>query len=938
LYSDTINEYFMSQRCGVETKYHKKCHLDDAVTPEKNKELSGALILNQDVVYPAGTYIDVTGGWHDAGDYNKYIGNAAVVVGILGITFEEFNVKEDFNKNNVPDIIEEIKFGVEWLLKMQDKDGGVFERVFSGWNYKGAPEYETDNKIGTNDERFLDTDKYTDIAGRFVAGVAVAARVLKTYEPDLAKKCLEAAVKGWQWIEEHPNQYDTIPFSYGRYPGNKTNVFWAAVELYQTTNDIKYLKFAEEKYREIEAVDGSLNHMSWIYQPIISLVKLYTFSNNNIVKSEIKKKLERYLKKSETVSIENPFYMRTGFIDAWEWGTNAMVLGTSFDLYFISKVFNDVSIIDRLVNYKQWVLGLNPIGYSFVVGIGEKYPKNQYTTLGKSNPIKGSVVPGLYISQNKPFYVDQLGNHRCNEATIDAAALYVFNMCISDSKTGFSIKSPLRNSKVKGDVLLQVEVISEEQVDNVEYKIDDEKEYKTLSFKNGKYETIINSKNYKDGEHLIYLRARSKDKIVGGTFFNIKVENVAKQDIKIVVLNPQPGELYIGGTEIICDVQYEGEISVVAYSIDGGKNYTPMNLKNGKYVALLLSDGKSGEINLRIKAEDKTKNVVKYEDITFFMSRSGKLQTEKFFKIVEDKGQTPIAVENRKYDDEGSVVLPDEGDSIVIEFFAATDGEYVLKHRERSGDVYWNSNTSRWDQQTYEYYPDDKSITLEKDTTTLTTTADVYGEYWGVRKTKVYLTKGKHSFKIKTKMVWAYSDYLEIMFSGDKEQNVVKPTFKLLDGFEKGKLEGWGSYKGQMSELTTAVIQDKTKYGQYALKTDFVLKDYAGLVYVNKDLDWSEFNAIELWVNSSEKIRLHFIIEEKKSKTFWGCDFRIYETDKWIKITLPFETFTVDTDYQPGDRNDKKLDLDDVYTLHISPKDPMGASFTVYIDNLSLIK
>jgi hypothetical protein len=88
-------------------------------------------------------------------------------------------------------------------------------------------------------------------------------------------------------------------------------------------------------------------------------------------------------------------------------------------------------------------------------------------------------------------------------------------MCISDSKTGFSIKLPLRNSKVKGDVLLQVEVISEEQVDNVEYKIDDEKEYKTLSFKNGKYETIINSKNYKDGEHLIYLRARSKDKIVG---------------------------------------------------------------------------------------------------------------------------------------------------------------------------------------------------------------------------------------------------------------------------------------------------------------------------------------------------------------------------------------------------------------------------------------
>lgn len=940
-YLDTIKHYFYIQRCGVEIPmWHKACHLDDGIVPAIDKKLIDSLILNQPPSYPAGTHIDVVGGWHDAGDYNKYMGNLAVVVGILGLAFEEFKLDDDTNNNKIPDLLEELEYGIKWMLKMQDKDGGVFERVFSGYEYKGLPEKETDNKPKTSDDRFLDIDKYTDVTSKFVAACAIAYRIFKNYNENFSQKILQAAIKGWDWIKKNPNKYDTEPWSFGRYPGDKSATVWAAVEMYQSTKNFEYLDFAERRVLEIKTVNGSLNHMSWIFQPVVGLSKLYLFTNHDGIKKVVLRELNRYLKKYIEVATENPFYIRTGFIDAWEWGTNGIILGSGFDLYWISKVLNDGSVLGLAAKLRQWVLGLNYIGKSFVVGVGNSI-ENPYSLLVQSvknnKRILGAVVPGLYISQGKPFYTEQQGSFKCNEATIDAAALYVFNLGIPESEVCFSLISPLRNSTVKGKLNLEVEVLSDLKIDKVEYKIDEDNSFKSLSLKKDNiYHTEIDTTLLYDGEHIIYIRALKDGKPVGGTIFKINVDNI-KEPLKIFILQPQPYTSYIGGFEILCKLNSQDLASYELYYTLDNKTYNKLSFKDKKFFSEVIPS-KTGEIDLVIKAVNiKTSEEFKTDKIKIFVSRSGQLQTEENFRVIEDKSQTPISQEKRKYDDSGCVVLPDEGDEIAIDFYVCEEGNYILRHRERSGDTYWKSPTSRWDQNTYEYKLDGKIINLNRKDDTTTKEADLYGEYWGIRETeKLYLNKGKHTFCIKTKQVWAYSDYLDVVSEKDLEKKFIQPQIKILDNFEKTKLD-WGSYKGSASELNMQISSLNQKWGENSLKVDFLNKDYLGVVYNNK-VDWSEYKNVEMWIYSTEKTKIHFVIEERKEKTFWGLDQEISETNKWVNIKLPFDSFSVDTGYQPGNKDDKVLNLEDIMTFHISPRSPMDKKCTIFIDDLKLTK
>lgn len=86
---------------------------------------------------PAGTFIESSGGWYDAGDYNKYIVNSAFSVAIMLDAYEmapEYfknlcvNIPE--SSNDVPDILDEIAVNLRWMQTMQDpEDGGVYHKL-----------------------------------------------------------------------------------------------------------------------------------------------------------------------------------------------------------------------------------------------------------------------------------------------------------------------------------------------------------------------------------------------------------------------------------------------------------------------------------------------------------------------------------------------------------------------------------------------------------------------------------------------------------------------------------------------------------------------------------------------------------------------------------------------------------------------------------------
>ena len=183
---------FYYQRCGTAIKSntswdHPVCHLDDAVLyarPDK--------------------HVDATGGWHDAGDYSKISVTAEISLAFLLNLYEhrsdlftdqQLDIPE--SGNGIPDLLDEIRWGLTWMLKMQRDDGGVYHKLtIKKWTGEHLPHEETD-------KRYL-FKVSSNATGAFAAVAAIGARVFQTYEPDFAERLTIAARNAWQFLENNP--------------------------------------------------------------------------------------------------------------------------------------------------------------------------------------------------------------------------------------------------------------------------------------------------------------------------------------------------------------------------------------------------------------------------------------------------------------------------------------------------------------------------------------------------------------------------------------------------------------------------------------------------------------------------------------------------------------------------------------------------------------
>ena len=127
VYKKSLKGYYF-QRCGTAllqphagVYYHAACHPGDGFYHSSTGQSGFRL---------------TTGGWHDAGDYGKYVVNSGITVGTLLLAYERF--PEKFNQDNlnipesgngVPDLLDEVRYELEWLLKMQNENGGVYFKI-----------------------------------------------------------------------------------------------------------------------------------------------------------------------------------------------------------------------------------------------------------------------------------------------------------------------------------------------------------------------------------------------------------------------------------------------------------------------------------------------------------------------------------------------------------------------------------------------------------------------------------------------------------------------------------------------------------------------------------------------------------------------------------------------------------------------------------------
>jgi len=202
--------------------------------------------------------LDVTGGWLrrrrlrqvrrtgsvavwtllDLYERAKYVGSS-----LAAIADRKFNIPE--SGNAVPDILDEARWEIEWLLKMQVPEGKphagmVHHKMHDiGWTGLAISPAESEQKMKRN-LRPVSTAATLDLA----AVGAVCGRIWKDIDPGFADKCLVAAERAWQAANDNPGVFASPKDSNGGGPYNDEQVtddrYWAAAELFITTGKDEY--------------------------------------------------------------------------------------------------------------------------------------------------------------------------------------------------------------------------------------------------------------------------------------------------------------------------------------------------------------------------------------------------------------------------------------------------------------------------------------------------------------------------------------------------------------------------------------------------------------------------------------------------------------------------------------------------------------------------
>ncbi len=442
VYKASLKGYYF-WRCGTVLSatfagsyYHTACHSTDGFF-HTSTGLSGFKLAS--------------GGWHDAGDYGKYIVNAGVTVGTMLLAYEIFPDRffyDDLNipesKNSIPDILDENKYELDWFLKMQDTDGGVFCKLTKN-NFEGFIMPNTDTGI-RNIYQVSST-----ATGDFAAVLAKASRIYSGFDTSFSNKCLAASEYAWIFLEANSsivpsggfkNPSDTYTGEYGD-SDDRDERLWAACELFLTTGKDKYHSYFKSHYNEAGLFTSA---MTW--ENVRSLALLtYLLSNNpntdSAIKNTLKDALKTYCDKLVTRRNSSGFHS-TLTSSEHNWGCNSDVLNKAILLIAGYQLTNEKKYYNTALDQLNYILGCNAHNISFVTGTGTSsvmHPHHRPSAAdGVEAPVPGLLAggPNKYLSDDvlkshfnsstppALCYIDDVGSYASNEVAINWNSPLVF--------------------------------------------------------------------------------------------------------------------------------------------------------------------------------------------------------------------------------------------------------------------------------------------------------------------------------------------------------------------------------------------------------------------------------------------------------------------------------------------------------------------------------
>ena len=338
-----------------------------------------------------------SGGWHDAGDYGRYTGPGAVTAAHLMYAWKLFprGCGDDLNLpetgNGLPDILNETKYELDWMLKMQDPEGGFYHKLTKD-HFAGFIMPEEDR-----DPEYLMPVSHC-ATGAACACMALASRIYRPWDGAFADRALHAARRAWNWLEAHGD--DFVPFKNpegvrtGVYSDNtdRDERFWAACEMLAATGEDSF----REKAEALFAGGQNLTRFGW--QDVGGLGGICCLFD---LKEKAGERLYGGLKEAFLRQSEEPlkYAAASGYgtaltKDMYSWGSILTVLGNGMALILHFLLTGQREYRDAALSQLDYALGLNAPDVCFVTGFGERRVMHPHHRPSAADGIE-EPVPGL---------------------------------------------------------------------------------------------------------------------------------------------------------------------------------------------------------------------------------------------------------------------------------------------------------------------------------------------------------------------------------------------------------------------------------------------------------------------------------------------------------------------------------------------------------------
>ena len=467
--ADFVLNYMRQQRCGWNPFFKDSCHRKDGIIvghPDPRKD---------------STFLDVTGGWHDASDCLQYTTTSANA--IYQMMFAYQSNPEAFSdnhladgtpgRNGIPDIVDEIYWGLKWLDKMNPEPGEMYNQIADdrdhvgmrvpsddqadyGWGKGGfRPVWYCSGEPQQRGRRG-DRNKTTGVAstaGKFASDFALGAEILRPFYPEFAERIGAKAKAAYDAGVAKPGVCQTAsvvsPYIYEE-DNWVDDMELAAYEMFRRTGDGKYRTEAIE-YARREPVTpwmgaDSARHYQWY--PFMNMGH-YRIARNfgGKVSAEFIRNMRSGIQRVYERGKDHPFMFGIPGI----WCSNNLTSAMLTQCILYRELTGDTTYQEMEGSLRGWLLGCNPWGVSMIVELpkGGTFPTQPHSFIIKykmgnttgglvDGPVYSTIFGGLLgihtdggvnYEEFQPgdlVYHDSTHDYSTNEPTMDGTASLTF--------------------------------------------------------------------------------------------------------------------------------------------------------------------------------------------------------------------------------------------------------------------------------------------------------------------------------------------------------------------------------------------------------------------------------------------------------------------------------------------------------------------------------